>query len=210
MITLGISTSSGQFSLVLGNKNNIIYNSNKENNSTKDISLLLKSGLKHINKSIQEIQNIIINIGPGGTSSVRTGVAFANSLSYSLKIPVHPVSSLELAGIEIWEKNKIPVLSSVKSIKNNAFIGFFKGYNDFLILYGKINEIIPELTKDFEKIAVLGYHRPIIKEILESKSIIDTEQNNGDAEFLIKKQDFFSNRALMYPKFAIPITEQNI
>ena len=211
MITLGISTSLSQFTLIFGKDNKVIFNSEWiELKDKKEISLLFNEGLKYTNKSISDIKNILVDIGPGGTSSVRTGVAFANSLAYSLKIPVVPVSSLEIAGINIWEDKKIPVINTVKSIKNNAFIGFFQGYNKFSIKYGLIDDILPSLIRDIDKFAIVGYHREIIKEITKNKEIVDTGLLFGNAEILIKKQEMFLERALIYPKISFPITEQNI
>lgn len=211
MITLAISTSSGQFALAFGKNDKIIFNSESLNlTDNKDIGLLFKEGLKNTGKSIDDIEKIIVDKGPGGTSGVRTGVAFVNSLSYSLGIPVYPVSSLELAGITVWEKHKIPVISTVKSIKNNAFIGCFERYNKFSIFYGKISEILPELTLKFNKIAVVGYHRDLIQELLQSKTVYDTGLKYGNIELLIKKQTLFLDRVLTFPHITIPITEQNI
>lgn len=209
MSILAISTSSGQFALALGKKGEVQYNSNNHNNE-KNLSVLLKSGLSVLNKKISDIERIIVNIGPGGTSSVRTGVAFANSLAYSLNIPVHPVSSLEIAGIDIQEKHKMPVISTVKSIKNNAFIGYYKKKNSFDLHYGKISEKIDQITKNDKEIAIVGYHREQIAEILNTKKIVDTGLHYGNIEVLIKYYQNFEKNHVLFPEIAHPITEQNL
>ncbi len=211
MLTLGISTSSSNFAIVLGENQKIIYHSSWiEISDIKDIKLLFTEGLKYTNKSINEIKRIIVNNGPGGTSSVRTGVAFANSLAFSLNIPVCPVSSLELAGIYAWEKNQIPVISTVKSIKQNAFISCFQSYNQHSISYGKVKDILPCLVKNIEEFTIVGYHKDEIKELFPNKKIHDTGLYYGDVEMFIKKEPLFIDRFLIYPKFAVPVNEQNI
>ncbi len=211
MITLGISTASSRFALVIGQENNILYDSELRTiEDKKDIVSLFLEGLKLSQKKVADIERIIIDKGPGGTSSVRTGLAFANSLAFSLKIPVIPVSSFELAGIAVWEQQQISVISTVKSLKNNAFIGYFKGYNDFSIYFGKIAEIVPDLVKDVENFAVTGFHREIIKELLPDKIVYDSKLNYGNVELLIKKQTLFAGRELLFPKYPIPITERSV
>ena len=159
MLTLGISTSSGQFALVLGEGGKIIYNS-KEFEINNELDDMLCSALKSCGKEVKDITGIIVDIGPGGTSRVRTGVAFANSLSFSSGIPVYPVSSMELAGVDAGSKYNIPVIATVKSIKGNAYIGL---YNDgqVTIIYGPIEEI-PLMTENLNEFAVVGFHREAI------------------------------------------------
>lgn len=211
MITLAISTSSGQFALAFGEDNKIIFNSEWiDVEDERDISVLFTEGLKYIKKPISSIKGIVIDNGPGGTSSVRTGVAFANSLAYSLKIPTYPVSALELAGIDVWESSQIPVISTVKSLKQNAFIGYFNGYNNFSLHYGKIKETLPDLLKDVSELAVVGHHRDEIKELLHGKSVNDTEKKFGNVELLITKQALFLDREIMFPHLVLPVTEQTI
>lgn len=211
MVTLAISTSSGQFALAFGENDKIIFNSDSlEIDHQKDISILFEEGLKYTKKTVDSIKQIVVDNGPGGTSSVRTGVAFANALAYSLKIPICSVSSLELAGIDIWENSQIPVISTVKSIKKNAFIGYFKDYNNFSLHYGKINEILPNLLKDISELAIAGHHRDEIKELLLTKTVNDTGKKFGNVELLLKKKDLFIERKIIFPELVYPVTEKSI
>ena len=210
MLTLGISTSSGQFALVLGESGRIIYNS-AEFNTNNELDDMLHNALDSCGKEAKDITGIIVDIGPGGTSRVRTGVAFANSLSYSSGIPVYPVSSMELAGVDAGSKYNLPVIATVKSIKGNAYIGL---YNDgqVTIKYGPIEDIAL-MTENLNEFAVVGFHRDAIISlpVLKSKSVIDTEMLFGDVSLFIEKEDLFKNRkGMTFPYFAQPITENTI
>ena len=210
MLTLGISTSSGQFALVLGEDGKIIYNS-KDFDINNELDDMLCGALKSCGKEAKDITGIIVDIGPGGTSRVRTGVAFANSLSYSSEIPVYPISSMELAGVYAGNKFNLPVIATVKSIKGNAYIGLYNE-GQVTIKYGPI-EMIAEMTENLNKFAVVGFHREAIINLpsLKNKTIIDTEMLFGDVRVFIEKEELFKKRkGIKFPYFAQPITENTL
>ncbi|MDR2836210.1 MAG: hypothetical protein LBV69_08510 [Bacteroidales bacterium] len=212
MIKLAISTSAGQFALFLGENNKILFDSSSIE-EIQELDYLLLQGLKIINKKIEDISEIIIDIGPGGTSRVRTGIAFANSLAYSLNISVCSVTSMKLACLDAALKYKVPVIFSVKSIKNNAYIGFYNNTNLFNnIEYGKIIEIIPKWIENIEEFVVVGAHREEIinLDICKNKNVIDSKMMFGNAKILIEKSNFFTETHLKFPEFALPVTEETL
>jgi len=211
MLTLGISTSSGQFALVMGENGTVIFNSEDyQLAENKDVDVLISACLGKTGKSPGDITNILVDIGPGGTSRVRTGIAFANSLSYSLGIPVCPVSSMELAGLDAWENYALPVIATVKSISGNAYIGFYNDHQLKGIRYGTIKEVVPELVSGLDGFAVVGYHREQIISLFPDKKVIDSGCLYGSVRILIEKIDLFKDRALIFPRIALPITEKTI
>lgn len=209
MLTLGISTSSPKFSFVVGKGTEVIYNSDHfEFEDKKDIALYFEKTMEAVGEPASSIEKILVDNGPGGTSRVRTGVAFANSVAYGLGIPVYTASSLVIAGMDYWEKKQQPVICTVKSLMNNAFIGIYtdKEYKKF---YGKINEILPKELEGIDQFTVVGFHRDKIKEMFPSKEIFDSEQFTGTVETLITKQEHFLKNPLNFPMIANPITEEN-
>ncbi len=211
MLTLGITTSSGQFAVVISKNKDIIYTNNTPSNQPKkELFEILTEGLRELNKKTQDISEIIVDIGPGGTSSVRTGVSFANALSYGMNVPVYPVSSFELIGTELWQKYKLPSIITAKSIKNNAFIAYFNNNKLQKLVYGKISEEFDNLI-DGKEIYVAGAHQDMIIQDFGSKYKINKSGIlRANPEILIKNKEQFSRRKLIYPDIAIPITEQNI
>jgi tRNA A37 threonylcarbamoyladenosine modification protein TsaB len=206
---LGISTASTMFEVVLGDKGKILYSSsyNLTLNRNKDISDLVVEGMDDLGITFKDILNLIVNVGPGGTSLVRTGVAFANGLSYSLNIPISPASSLELLGYEAWEKYQLPVLCTVKSIKDNAYVTLYKGDMQ-AIKYGNLTGLCQEMTADLEEFVVGGHHNTQLIEMFKFKKVQDSGLQNGKAKFLIEKFDFWKGKSVSFPNFAHPITEQ--
>ncbi len=208
-LTIGISTSSSKFNLAIGEEENIIFNSEDLLlNNNKKISFLLSTGLKNSKKTVNEISNIIVDIGPGGTSRVRTGVAFANSLAYSLGISVCPVSSFELIGIQVWEKFKLPIICTVKSIRGSAYIGLYNNKKLILTKHGNIKNIIHKLTETIDEFVITGYHTDIVKDLFPNKKIHECDFQYGNAKILVENSNFFSKKAISFPSIAIPITEQ--
>jgi tRNA A37 threonylcarbamoyladenosine modification protein TsaB len=209
MLTLGISTSSGQFAIVLGEENRLIFHSDDlQLSDKKDLAALMSKCIENSERSIHEISSIIVDIGPGGTSRVRTGVAFANSLAYSLGISVCPVSSMELAGIEAWEKYSLPVINTVKSIGGNAYVGLYNQDRLISVEYGSIANILPKMIDGIKELAVVGYHRDYIVNLLSNCKVLDSGLLYGNAALLIYKSSLFIKQALKFPHIAIPVTEK--
>ena len=211
MLTVGISTSSGQFALVIGEDNQVLFDSSKALAQLQELDDFLSIGLNHCKREVNEISNLIVDIGPGGTSRVRTGIAFANALAYSLQIGVCPASSMELAGIQAWSRYSLPVINTVKSIKGNAYIGL---YNQGItsIKYGTIDDIVPALVKNMDAFVVIGAHREIITHLpsLKAKKVIDSQMTFGDAKILIEKSELFIKKKNDFPVYVQPITEKTL
>ncbi|MDR0757722.1 MAG: hypothetical protein LBF85_07745 [Tannerella sp.] len=214
MLTLAISTSAGQFALILGEDSRIIFDSCDGEPAGGELDGLLSKGLHDCGKDIGEIAHIIVDTGPGGTSRVRTGVAFANSLSYSLHVPVCPVSSMELSGLDAGCRHHMPVVSSVKSIKGNAYVGFYDGQteNGMKIEYGRIEDLVPRMVAGVREFVTVGAHREMIARLpaLKEKTVVDSGMQFGSARVLIENSRLFTGRGLLFPEIALPVTEQTI
>lgn len=211
-ILLGISTSSAQFEVVLGTSEELMFSSNHDLKleGSRDVAALIAKGLEEIGKTTQDIEKILVDIGPGGTSRVRTGVAFANALSYSMNIPVCPVSALELMGIEAFEKFQLPVIGVVKSLKRTAYVGRYEAGKLTAMKHGNMLAIVEELSEELSKFVIAGFKRTQIIETFPDKQIKDSGVDIASAQTLLQKSDRFLNRALSFPEFTHPITEQSI
>ena len=211
MLTVGISTSSGQFALAIGESNRLLFDSSESGSRSGELDELLLDGLACCKKEVGDIGHIIVDTGPGGTSRVRTGVAFANSLAYSLGISVSPVSSMELAGIDAFDQYGLPVVNSVKSIKGNAYIGLFDSHH-VSIQYGNIIDVVPVMVYDIDRFVVVGFHREAIMQIpsLQNKTMTDSGMLFGRVKYLIEKSDYFSMQKFDFPLYAQPITEKTL
>ncbi|MEZ4983996.1 MAG: hypothetical protein R2795_02980 [Saprospiraceae bacterium] len=210
-ITLCIESSALPYGVVLATTDGICYDStlHEELAEIKDVAQLTRIALDASGLPASAIRRIIVNQGPGGTSSIRTGVAFANSLGYSLKVPVFPVNAFELMGFAAEMQWNCPAIVTVKSIKQQAYIGWFAAGRLRATHYGLPEAIIPDLIGDLPTLAVAGAHRESIKRLFPKKEIHDTNMKFGRASDMPRMEAIWSTRATMYPSFVIPLTEQS-
>ena len=208
-LILAISTSSTQFEVIIGDNSTVLFSDSYTLSLTdkKDISFLVAECLEKVNITPQDLKSIIVDVGPGGTSLVRTGVAFGNGLAYSLGIPICPVLSVELVGIELWEKYKLPVIITVKSIKDSAYVALYDGKLKDL-KYGIMTDVVAKMIAEINEFVIAGAHREKVIEVFPNKHIHDSGLLNGNAQLLIQKQDSFKDKYVSFPLFAHPITEQ--
>lgn len=210
-LDLGISTSTGKLEIVIGKGEEIIFYSDYiDLYEPKNLNNYLNEEFKKINISFQDIYRIIVDIGPGGTSSVRTGVALANSLAYSLNIQVCSISSLELASIEIWNKNKIPVVSMTKSIKGNFFVGLYENEKLVSIKHGNLEEIVKETTENISEFVAVGFKTELLKDICKDKKIHNNGQSFGSIKSIISNKKMFETQFNNCHRIVMPITEESV
>lgn len=65
------------------------------NSHSKNLLPFIDSVLKETNHVQQDIQGVVVSIGPGSYTGLRIGVSTAKGMAYSLGIPVITVSTLE-------------------------------------------------------------------------------------------------------------------
>lgn len=208
MLTLGISTSSNHFILALGEGGRIIFNSN-DYEPDKDIGAMMQLALEQTRYAAQDIQRIIVDNGPGGTSRVRTGVSFANSLAFSIGIGVCPVSFFELAGRLLWERHGLPAVCTINSLKGNAYMGLFDQGTLLPIRFGFIAEILPDMVASREAVVVAGPHSEKIAALFPDKKIVHDDHLADIAQVLITHGADYAERELKFPQLVLPLTEKH-
>lgn len=210
---LGISTSLSQFCITLNDNNQLVYHKMAERaiNGQSDLQQLITSGLQETGISISSITGIVVDTGPGGTSSVRTGVSFANGLAYSLNIPIQGVSSAVLMGLEAEEQYKKPTATLFKSIKQNYFCGIYNN-NKIAFLYTNIDDISQHLKSGFSEIVLAG-NREGVQELgnrLQAIDAIVSDIQKVAPRVLGEYSSKLAGTFLKYPQLPTPITETNL
>lgn len=150
---LAIDTSQMTYSLALSNGEYCEWN---------DIETTLSQKLTKYDLS--KLTGIIINIGPGRFSGLRSGIAFAQGLSLARNIPIYPVSQFQLVASKVPNTDFSIILDARKnefyyqSYKNNeakAEITITNEVKETSKLYGNIlpASIIPISAKDLIQLA---------------------------------------------------------
>lgn len=209
---LAISTSLSQFTVAINREGELVYHKQSDRKSSGHTGIyeLVVEALESARMTTTDIKGIVVDTGPGGTSSVRTGVSFANGLSYSLDVPIVGISSAELMGIEAYQKYQTPVISLFKSIKGNYYCGFYDGEKlefEFTNL-DNISVYINERYKDI----VLAGHTDGTTKLANLLTINKTISNihKVNAHTLGENAPALLANSNKYPILPIPLTETNI
>jgi len=72
-----------------------VQEGNDGNSHSKNLIPYIDAALKQGHKSLQDLDAVVVSIGPGSYTGLRIGVSTAKGIAYSLSIPVITVSSLE-------------------------------------------------------------------------------------------------------------------
>lgn len=109
MISLFIDTSSYflTVAIIKDNKFLSIKQSIKGDTLSDNIFLYIKGCFDEANIKPSDIDKIFVINGPGSFTGIRVGVTIAKTMAWSLKIPVVPLSSLELLATTFTDKEII-------------------------------------------------------------------------------------------------------
>ena len=76
-------------------------------------------------KKPSQISFLALGVGPGRFTGVRVGVSFAKTLNYVLRIPIYPVSSLQILAESQMEQDK-PILVLLNAFKNSLYMALYQ------------------------------------------------------------------------------------
>ena len=112
-----------------------------------EIDVLLKKN----NVSRNDIEGIIVSIGPGSYTGVRIALTIAKTMSLCLEIPVYPVSSLR-----ILKNNEKPSICLINARSGRSYFGVFEGEKVIIDDCIKTNEEVLEYIKEHEDYSICG------------------------------------------------------
>jgi len=211
-LILAISTSLSQFTVAINRNGKLVYHKQADRalSGHTGIYELVVEALESVQTTTVDIEGIVVDTGPGGTSSVRTGVSFANGLSYSLDVPIVGISSAEIMGIEAFQKYQIPVISLFKSIKGNYYCGFYDG-KKLEFQFTNLDNISAYINEEFTDIALAGHTEGMTKlaNLLTINKII-SNIHKVNALTLGENAPALLANSNKYPILPIPLTETDI
>lgn len=210
-ISLCVESSALPYGIVLSSSGKLLFDSTQhaELHDLKDVPALVEHALRTINRKARDLDRIAVNHGPGGTSAIRAGVAFVNSLAYSLGIPVIAVNTFELLGEPASLRFGCPVLVTVKSVRGNAYVGWYANGALQHTLYGPLEKTVRQAVGDCQEWAVAGAHREQLQALFAARKVHDTGHKFGLASDMVSMLPVLRSRELRFPQFVTPITEQS-
>jgi tRNA threonylcarbamoyladenosine biosynthesis protein TsaB len=118
--------------------------------------------------TVDDLDEIILGIGPGSYTGVRIGVSVAKVFAWTKNIPVKTVSTLALLASSSQSDGY--VLAQIDARRNNAFMGLFKLENNVLSVvkkevFSNKNSVYASLPKET---MIVENGEPNIEVILQS------------------------------------------
>ena len=150
MISLFIDTSTTTAVVALYNNEKPISIIKEEN--MRDISShimpMIDKLFSNNNLRINQVNKIFVVNGPGSFTGLRIGVTIAKTLAWSLKIPVVPISSLEVLATTAFESDYI--IPYIDARRDYVFAGIYDSELNGAISdqYIHINFLLSYLMKD--------------------------------------------------------------
>lgn len=131
------------------------------------------------NLKIQDIDEIIVGIGPGSYTGLRIGVVVAKMFGWNNNIPVKTVSSLAL--IASSYNGDANILSEIDARRGNSFLGLYKNVGKGLELVAEeqltnLEEYKESLTELYE---VVSSGEPNVQKILSSSLLTTVKEIHG-------------------------------
>ena len=114
MISLFIDTCTSNLIIAVCKDKTVIAKLVKKNDTdlSTNFTSFVDSLLQDCNLSANGVNKIFVSVGPGSFTGIRVGLTFAKVLAWSLKIPVIPISSLEILASSCSDDIIVPMLNA--------------------------------------------------------------------------------------------------
>lgn len=132
MKILSITTSSNICSVSLLDNSTIIKELSLDNAKTHSENLmpLISKILSITSTSLEEIECIACDIGPGSFTGIRIGIASVKAMAEAKNIKIMPITSLEALSYNIADNSTEYTCSLIDARNDNVYCGLFdKNYN---------------------------------------------------------------------------------
>lgn len=185
MNILAFDTVSSSFSIALKSDNSIIE-INKENikNHNSELIPILNDFLEENKLSLDNIDCIVLGIGPGSFTSIRIAFATIKSICYAKNIKIIGVSSLEslYQNIKSFDGLKLALIEARKgSVYANIYRDDKKIKENLDLTYNELIDLIDSISNENEIITLCGdgfsKNKEIFLESLKNYKINDLDNS---------------------------------
>jgi tRNA threonylcarbamoyladenosine biosynthesis protein TsaB len=153
-----------------------------------------------------DLSMIALDVGPGGLSSIRSAVAYANGLAFSLGVKIFPVSSLELMVLAAQRDHRGPFLSLKRGLVGNTYAGLFVAGELAELRHGLPNAVVPALAGHLERVCIVGASRDDVADLLPGVAVEDAGIADADVVTLYREARTSAGSDRLVP-VASPINE---
>lgn len=177
-LVVALDTSSRTYAVAVGTGDRPAAerrSSRRDDPAFAGLGALTAQALSDAGATFSDIAAIGVDVGPGGLSSIRAAVAYANGLAFSLGVKVFPVSSLELMAIAAQRAHRDPVLCLKRGQAGNVYAGLYVNGENTELRYGPPASVVPAVVGSLDTICLAGALASAeVAELLPGVTIIDT------------------------------------
>ncbi|MBV8540735.1 MAG: tRNA (adenosine(37)-N6)-threonylcarbamoyltransferase complex dimerization subunit type 1 TsaB [Pseudonocardiales bacterium] len=177
-VTLAIETSSINYGVALCTPREVVVcqTVRRDAPSFQGFGCLVWSALRAVGYEFQDVERLAVDVGPGNLGSVRTGVAYANGLAFSLRRLIYCADSLTLLAAEVSESE--PGEEHVLCLRNagggNVYAGLFRHGRALGMRRGPLGSVVTSLAGGLARVSVAGTFRKEVEDMLTNTLIRDT------------------------------------
>ncbi|WP_203334835.1 tRNA (adenosine(37)-N6)-threonylcarbamoyltransferase complex dimerization subunit type 1 TsaB [Planococcus beigongshangi] len=185
MIYLGIDTSNSPLAIALAKEDTIIIEetTNLKINHSLTAMPAVEEMMKKAKIAPANLTHIAVAQGPGSYTGVRIGLTIAKTLAWSLKIPLHMVSSLKVLAANGQNFDGI-ICPLMDARRGTAFMAAYQGETlDSVIAdqHSEVKDFILRLKELGRPVLFVGIdveiHKEVIHEILGEQASFAAPQN---------------------------------
>lgn len=185
MIYLGIDTSNSPLAIALAKDDTILIEetSNLKINHSLTAMPAIEEIMAKAKVKPAELTHIAVAEGPGSYTGVRIGLTIAKTLAWSLKIPLHMVSSLKVLAANGQFFNGI-ICPLMDARRGTAFMGAYDGKSLESVIpdqHSEIREFLFQLKELDLPVLFTGIdieiHEAVIREIMGEQAFFSLPQH---------------------------------
>lgn len=211
MISLALSTSFGKLSCAVFSGEETLFSVAGQSLYGADVAGMLRSAVAEAGIQLPEVDRFLLDLGPGGTSSVRTGVAFTNALSYSLDIPVYPVTSAEAMCHQVLRDDSPDgaVIGLANSLGDSFYFGTYTD-DKFEVKLGTIKDL-QDIAEERRSLTFCG-DANVIKQLREQAEnftipVRVSTVSSVDPVMMLSLIEARDVQPVKFPQLPIPMAE---
>ena len=208
-LVLALDTSSRTYSVAVGSADRpaSTRSSRRDDVAFAGLGGLAAQALSEVGAAFGDIAAIGVDIGPGGLSSIRAAVAYANGLAFSLGVPVLPVNSLELMATAARHATRDPVLCLKRGQAGNVYAGLFVNGENTELRHGPPASVVPAIAGGLDRIVLAGAATDEAAALLPGVAVVDTGIVDADVTVLYRlTRAALANRERLVTS-AVPLNE---
>jgi tRNA A37 threonylcarbamoyladenosine modification protein TsaB len=141
---LAIDSNLNGYSASLVKNNELIFEFEKEAAKSQNLIIDLKEEFLKYDLKVHDIQVVLVNIGPGSFTGIRTALTIANALKANLDIKLIPINNFQILRFLNPASLKIAFRASSKN-PNEFFVSLDENYQDT-----QSNYFSTEISDDFD------------------------------------------------------------